>query len=622
MTSFAALLDPRPVQPQAALRIMADLTRRTGGPPRQHDAQGLRLWQGAPDSGPATIYHSGPLVLVGDLALTDLATLRSALAAPPGTEAGDLILTAWARWGEAALDRLNGAFAFVISDQRNGQVTAVRDRFGICPLAYAITAHSIILASNLSTVLAGLDETPPVSADWVGDFLSGECVDRASTAWQGVLRLPPGHLLQHHADGTSTLRAWYRLEATSPPPKSDLRELLAHATHQACAMGPTATMLSGGLDSSTLALLSVDGTARPRPALSLRYRDPKTDEGRYIDSVLAQARGGLDPIFLPGELADDAIFDLDPQLDWQDQPFFAPGLNRMHLLYRKARALGCSAILDGHGGDEVIGGTLRDVAVLAQGRGWPTALRLAAKIARFTQESPFQGMAFVLAMQGRHGFGRLGRHLLRQSLGRNAGPDPDLVNPELARQIRLQDRQRDLSRPDPRDRDLPESVRRHARMIAGPMAGLAFETLSHAAQSEHMQPRYLFYDHRVAEFCIWQPAGAKVAQGRPRALLRDAMQGVLPDAVRLRRDKTNFLGGFWATLRRDPEGRIAALTTDHGSLADWVSTATLRADIAQLSQSPDPQPDVAFRLWRAVCLARWLERGAVPARADLSSFQH
>ena len=134
-------------------------------------------------------------------------------------------------------------------------------------------------------------------------------------------------------------------------------------------------------------------------------------------------------------------------------------------------------------------------------------------------------------------------------------------------------------------------------------------SLTAAAQAEGVAPRYPFYDHRVVELCVWQPELAKVAGGRPRALLREAMRGVLPESVRLRRDKTDFIANLWTTLRQDPQGRLAAFRADPGPLRGWVDAGVLRADAARLARSPDPDPAVAFRLWRALWLAAWIERG-------------
>lgn len=622
MSRFAALLGPGAGQPDTGRRVQADLARRTGQAPHRWGSEGIQLWQ----AGTSVARSFGPLTLAGDLALTDLGELRTALAADRDTDPVGLVLAAWRRWGVEALDRLCGGFAFVLWDARTRQLTVVRDRFGIQPLAYAVTQNRVVVAGDLSTVLAGLDATPEINPTWVAGFLSSQTLDAARTAWKGVLRLPPGHLMVVGPDGTTTLRPWYRLERTAPPETRDasaaLRAALAHATRQACADGPTATMLSGGLDSSTLALLSVGPDAPapyPRPALSLRYRDPAMDEGRYIGDVLRQSDGGLAPVPLPGETAAAELFDFDAQLDWQDQPVFAPGLTGTRRLYRAAREQGCLAVLNGHGGDEVIGGTPRDIALIAQSGQWPRALKLAARQARFTGASVTQALAALLAAKGRRGFGRLGRWALTDS-----GPAPQewraLVDPDLARETRLVEQVRASTQADPEDHALPEGLRLHAAMMTGPLAPTAFEVLGRAAQAEGVTPRYPFYDHRVVELCVWQPVLAKVAGGRPRALLREAMRGVLPESVRLRRDKTNFIADFWTTLRQDPQGRLAAFRTGPGSLQGWVDAGVLRADATRLAHSADPDPQVAFRLWRALWLAAWFERGAplAPAVAPLS----
>ncbi|WP_378948945.1 asparagine synthetase B family protein [Paracoccus sp. R86501] len=616
MSRFAVLLDQRQDAVPVAGRIEADLAHRSHSRPISHDDHGIRLWQ----TGGSDVRSSGPLTLVGDFALTDLADLRSSLGAGPDADSADLVLAAWLRWSEDAPDYLNGAFAFALWDRRSRCLTAVRDRFGVHPLAYALTPTGMVLASELSSVRAGLENTPDINPVWVSDFLSGQPSDMRATAWTDILRLPPGHLMVVQPDNTPTLRAWYRLQSSAPPEVKDagpaLRDALAHATRQACADGPTATMLSGGLDSSTLSLMSVEhqGSADARPSLSLRYQDPAMDEGRYIDDVLQAAGDRLSPVFLTGETADDDLFDFDGMFARHDQPVFAPGLDRNHRLHRAAYELGCSAVLDGHGGDEVIGGTFRDIALLAQGRQWPQALRLATQHARFTDFPMTEAVASLLAARGRRGFGRLGRGILGlMNSDTSAASDwSSLVHPDLVRDTRMTERLRDMNTPDPRDRHLPQSLRLHTAVMAGPMSATAFEVLRGVARAEGVETRYPFYDHRVAELCVWQPAAAKVAHGRPRALLRDATRGLLPESIRLRRDKADFMPGFWSGLRRDPHGRIADLGADGGPLQGWVDPATLHADLECLKMSSEPEPQTAFRLWRALCLAAWLGRRAVP----------
>lgn len=619
MSRFAVLQDARPVPAIPAARIQCDLIRRTGINPAVDDCGGARLWQagGVEDPKP-NVAALGPLTLVGDLGLTDLSELRGSLAAGLAATPADLVLKAWDRWGEAALNHLNGVFAFAIHDQRSRKLVVVRDRLGVRPVVYATAGGRLVVGGDFSTVLAGFGQIPDHDPLWIAGFLTGDQPDAASTAWAGVQRLPAGHLMVVGNDGVPLVREWYRLTRSAPPRPSDgpeaIRAALAHATAQACCDRPTSTMLSGGLDSSSLALLSVTGSCAgsSRPALSLRYRDPAADEGRHIDAVLEQSGGMLQPVSLPGEAADDDLFNLDAQLDWQDQPFFAPGANRNLHLFRATRALGCDAILDGHGGDEIIGGTFADVAQMASGRHWPRAVAQTVRFARFNGIPVTSEIAVLLAMNGRRGFGRLGRQVLKWQ-GAGAAPWQNPLDPQLAAVVR-DARGGSHDRTDDRDADVPENVRRHAAMIAGPLPVQALEILSRAAQSERVSARYPFYDHRVAELTIWQRPEEKVAQGQARALLRNAMRGVLPEIVRLRNDKMNFIGGFWARLRHDPEGRFASFQRDPGPLAGLINADLLAADATFLANSAAPDAFTAFRLWRALALATWLDRSAAASR--------
>lgn len=603
----------------AARRLEASLTRRHG-PTDIAITDGAMLLQ----AGPGGARRQGPLTLVGDLGLTDLPALRRDLSLGPDADAFDLVLAAWLRWGEAAPDHLHGAFALLVHDRRSGQVTAVRDRFGVRPLAYAAEAGRLVIAQDLATVQAGLDAESPIDRAWVAEFLGGRLTSPDSTAFAAVRRLPAGHLLiATPGGGAPVVRAWYRLDRQAPRdvgadrPQA-LRAALAHATAEACAEAPATAMLSGGLDSSSLALLSVGDDAAPpvpRPALSLRYADPALDEGPFIDAVLDRAGGKLAPVPLPGEVEAATLFDLDPLLGEQDQPVFAPGLPGNRTLYRAVRAAGCRAVLDGHGGDEIIGGDFSDVGWLVDAGRWREALRLAHDYARFTGSSQREAVGLLLAWRGRRGFGRLGRWLAPEARAGDPTAWRSLVDPALAAETDLVERVRAqheavLAAAD--GTGLPPWVAQHVALLSAPAIAAGFEMLDRSARAAGVVPLYPFYDHRVVELCVWQPGPERIAGGQPRALLRRAMQGVLPEPVRLRRDKTNFLADFWAALQQDPAGRMAALRARPGVLEGWVDPATLRRDLERLGPGSAPDPQTAFRLWRAVWLAAWLERRAAP----------
>ena len=114
-----------------------------------------------------------------------------------------------------------------------------------------------------------------------------------------------------------------------------------------------------------------------------------------------------------------------------------------------------------------------------------------------------------------------------------------------------------------------------------------------------------------------QPAGAKLRDGVPRSLLRRGMRGILPDTVRLRSDKINFIDDAWRGLKRDPAGTIAGFATHPPErLAPYVNMDVLQ-QVARsvINPASTPESQVVFFLWRAIWLDLWLDaraRRAVP----------
>lgn len=545
--------------------------------------------------------QQGPLSLCGDLGLTDLSQLRADANADAGADPAQMILSLWARHQEGALDRLNGCFAFVLHDARTGEIWAARDRMGVRPLVYAVEVDRIVLASTVRMVRAGLSGPTDIDKAWVADFLSGQDTSHERTAHAQIRRLPAGHLLRLSTNGTITTRAWYTLADRITPTQSDgaeaLHAALRHATREACAGRDIATFLSGGLDSSSLALLSLQGNER-RPALSLRYADPTLDEGPYIKAVLEKAGGGL----LPTDIsAADVKADIRALIADGDQPVFAPGLPINRLLYLTSRRMGYQDVLDGHGGDEVIDGAVRSLSHIAGRGAWGTALKLAWQHAWFTGVQPWGVWGHMVAARGPRPLAALARRGMRGSR-HDTLEWRTLVDSALVADTNLVARVQALHAPVARH--LPEGARVHLATMTAPLLAGALEVLDVAARSAGVTPHYPFYDHRVVELCVAQPDHSRIAQGQPRSLLRRAMRDVLPDKVRLRRDKVDFLPNFWAALQRDADAR--RLLADPQRLQGWVDIATLRAD-GHLLQSSEPDPGAAFRISRALALATWFE---------------
>ncbi|MET9130076.1 asparagine synthase (glutamine-hydrolyzing) [Streptomyces antibioticus] len=177
----------------------------------------------------------------------------------------EVVLHAYLEWGERCVERLEGMFAFAVWDPRRRSLFLARDRFGIKPLYYAPVADGLVFASEPKTLLAHPAVRPTVDLDGLRVLFSmarapGESVYRA------IRDLPPGHTLVHGEGGT-VLRRYWQLEAR--PHEHDLdttvrtvRELLeSSVARELVSDVPLSVLLSGGLDSSTVAALAARALA-------------------------------------------------------------------------------------------------------------------------------------------------------------------------------------------------------------------------------------------------------------------------------------------------------------------------------------------------------------------------
>src|SRR5262249_47341960 len=104
----------------------------------------------------------------------------------------EVVLAMYARYGEAALDRFNGIFAFGIWDTHKRELFLARDRLGVKPLYYSEVGGIFAFASEVKALLAVM-ERPTFRLDALADFLTFLWVPDPDTVFEGVYKLPPGH---------------------------------------------------------------------------------------------------------------------------------------------------------------------------------------------------------------------------------------------------------------------------------------------------------------------------------------------------------------------------------------------------------------------------------------------
>lgn len=212
----------------------------------------------------------------------------------------EVLLHSLAVWGEKALDRLNGQFAFAFYDRQRRELLLGRDPFGERPLFYTEQDGALYFASEIKGLFAFPGVRRELSAEGVranGRFwtpVPGE------SCFTGVRSLPPGHLLRVGPDG-AVLSPWFQIpidrgdgdrsDLTFEDAKAELRDRLTEAVRfRLRGDYPLGAFLSGGLDSSVIASIVRENTAGELPTFSIAMPGSWADESAY-QQIIADRLG-------------------------------------------------------------------------------------------------------------------------------------------------------------------------------------------------------------------------------------------------------------------------------------------------------------------------------------------
>ena len=488
-----------------------------------------------------------------------------------------MLLAAWAHWGERALPRLNGMFAFSIFDRRTGSLACARDRLGEKPFVYSWDGRRLGFASeHKALVAAGLATRKP-SWEAVYEYLARGYLSPGRSFFADIVPLCPGHALRVEADGSLRCWEWWQpdLSPMEAPEVDELAGTVGSLLDDAVRLRlrsdvPVGAHLSGGLDSSAVVAAAARHSPRPLHVFTGAFSgDRGSDERRYARVVVAHL--GL----LSSEI-EIGLDELAPVLDrllWHlDEPVAGPGAFPQLRVADRTAQEGIKVVLGGQGGDELFGGYLRH--------------RLRGCLDRIEHGRPGERAHGVLDL-ARLALPAISR--VRRTMA--AVPDGDLapwfvaaVDPAFREETR---------RPRLRAVDAGELMSWDLRNYLPALLQVEDRT-SMAASIESRTP---LLDHRLVELMLRVPAGLRVAPGPSKPILRAAVRGWLPEAIVGRRDKAGFPTPLehWKktlALRR----RVADLLSP-----DSISPSVFRDELLARGAGLPPA-----RLWSVVSVQAWL----------------
>jgi asparagine synthase (glutamine-hydrolysing) len=534
----------------------------------------------------------------------------------------EVLLKAYVEWGEDCLARLDGMFAFAIWDGTKRHLFCARDRLGIKPFYYATPAGSFVFASEIKALFAFPECHPEADDHAVVGFLAhGNCDYVERTLFRNIRALPAAHTLTVDVTGRTVIRRYWSLDPQSRRGRSDaddvteLREtLIATVRSHLISDVRVGSCLSGGLDSSTLVgIIGKIWREQPEAAAAIGdrlftftscYEQAAFDERKYALEI-AQSAGARPHLVFPSP--DDFWSDFQRMAWHQDMPFGALSFYAQWRVMRAAREGGVKVLIDGQGGDEVFGGYAKFryaylASLLRSGRIGTAARELTGMLR--------QGDRYVLDI--RNGYRYL-PPFMRRALHmdsalqnivtgdwnaavadestpaarwwRNAGSDRNGSHCTSLQRIQMDDIGVDT---------LPQLLRMEDR------SSMAFS----------LEARVPLLDHHVVELGLSLPDHSKVNNGWSKFAVRQAMAGVVPDAVRLRKSKLGFAAPDRAWLAGDLRGAIVGLLGGELRCRRYVDVAALRRWY-EASDARSANTESLLGLFRILSLEMWMRAFAL-----------
>jgi asparagine synthase (glutamine-hydrolysing) len=518
----------------------------------------------------------------------------------------EVLLAAFIEWGDKALARLVGMFAFAVLDTVDRRLFLARDFFGIKPLYYTHWGGGFAFASEIKTLLRLPGLKPRAHAQRLYEYLRFGLSDRGGpTMFAGIEQLPPAHYLDVSLDRPQEARPvrYWRVEPGQVSTLSfedaaaKLRELFLDAVRlhlrSDVAVGAA---LSGGIDSSAtvMAMRHLQGDGIDLHTFSYIADDPGLSEEKWVDLVASAAAATVHKV---RPVADDLVADLDRLIETQDEPFASTSIYAQHRVFRLAGEAGIKVTLDGQGADEYLAGyptyvAARLASLLRRGK-----MAEALKFLRRAASTSGLGLTGVLLRAGGlllpSGLAAPARRLVGESayprwLDGAFFAERGVTPPESGRHGRdtLAERLRETLE----DRSLPALLRYADRNA------MAFS----------VESRMPFLTPALVEFVLSLPEHYIIApDGTTKAVFRRAMRGIVPDAVLDRRDKIGFVTPEHSWLDKLAPWVDRILTSEAAAAIPALDLEALRREWGAVRSG---RGHLHGHVWRGINMIRWAER--------------
>jgi asparagine synthase (glutamine-hydrolysing) len=519
-----------------------------------------------------------------------------------GTSDTEVLLHALLEWGDEALGRLNGMFAFAFWQPRQQRLLLARDRFGVKPLYYRVGPEGFAFASEPKALLHLFPEHRRVCHSALLDFLANNSLYAGDQSfYAGIRVLPPAHFGVLKGSEPLRLQAYWRY------PVDEVEDLGAdEAITQFEALFddavrlrlrsdvPVGLTLSGGLDSTAILASASAGSTRAIECFTSVYNADNSGELEWAQRACKPVGASLIAVAAPQASWLSVMRDVVWHMDG---PGYSPAVYPLWCLMQRARSEGVPVLLEGQGADESLAGYPQYAALelLAYAKGsYSEGRNLAGLLGRLQGMRATFSLRWAAAWMLRETWPGLvswrRRRLGFQSLLRpGIGVPPHMPASDVGG-----------------DPVLARLLEDHSRTI---LPGLLHYgdaiSMAHSVEARHP-----FLDYRLVEWLFRLPTRWKLCNGETKWVLREYLRGHGQEVIGNRRDKKGYPTPVGDWLASEQGREIEHLLLDQrGLLHEWCDPVAVRALIERhrrgvMGAEHHLYKLVSTQMWLATCIER------------------
>lgn len=521
-----------------------------------------------------------------------------------------LVLDSYVVWGTNCPEHLMGDFAFIIWDPLEHCLFMSRDRLGARDLVYCLNEKIYIAATFLGILLEHPSITPKINEMKVAKYLGLVASDDRETYYDAIYHLEPAHSLKIKKDSHHIWRYWQIDPGNEIAYKTDqdyaqhYYDLIENAVRNRLRSAyPIGISLSGGLDSSTLALMiskllkNVDPDLSQLKSYSYTFSDLKNCDETFKINIVNQAvmkTHSIEPVMINGDLSWPAPLNNDWPII-RDYPNQDPYNYLVQSILKNAHEKGTRLLFSGFFGDDLYAGE----------NYWLTDLLLSLRLTQAFKmindhhsALPLQDYLFNFGLIAIIPYGlKKVYHILRNDHAPyTAWLQSSFVNRTITKNVKS------FNKTDCTLRS-PGKQKQYDNLFHGDYAeGVSmYQTTAHNHKIQYAFP---FFDQSIIEYLLAVPTFQVSLPWKTRKILRNAMQGSLPDSINQQESKVLLHDLFERGVYEKERSKIKQLLS-HASVLE---RGYVRQDWLDEEVEHKWKTSEGLILWLVISLELWLQK--------------